>query len=595
MGVNYTRDRQSLTTSGRGKEDLFSSNNISKSGNQNQILKAVVIDCIADVSKYDNDYLSRIQNIFESSQFENRLASIANSLSPKDGLQQEFHLKAPRNSLILRLIDNSSFTSEDKKGNFNQLIVAYPFFSSHIMLPCKPGEIVWCINDVTANGSEYYWLSRIHGQEYVEDANYTHLDRSELSNHFTQDEYKNYIDDFPNGGSIIKSTNVSDDNTKITLPFQEDDSNPFDKIFKNSIVKNINLEPVPRITPKVGDLILQGSNNNAIILTTNRLIDSEKKSEPGLNSSSNLSEQQLDPFNGCIDLVVGRGRFPNQTTKVYQDIFEDLSKNPIKNSEIPRIYKNTRDYYETEKNSIIKDPKSIDKSNVRNHANEGDPDLIRDSSRIYLSNKLDIDKSLGLTEKYPKIVLASSSNNSPNKINFEEKINNSVALVKADEIRIVARKDDENQINGSIKIIKEGNRESNGVSQDQAVIILEKDGSILIDGPKILIGTGKNETNGGGTQISLGYEAKEPLVLGNSLVEEMKKIIDEIAKLYEINSNLYSELINVAKAAVSLDPTLASTITSSTEKIIETKNKSEVVKNYKNNLPNILSTIGKTL
>jgi len=531
--VGLTKDRLSLSTAGRGNDKKFASNNASSSGSQNQILKAVVLDCISDVSKYNNNILSGIEDLFDSSQFTNRMVNVANSVTPKDGLQTEFHLKAPRNSLVLKLIDNGDFSSEDKEGNFNQLIVAYPFFSSHLMLPCKPGEIVWCLQDVTGNGYEYYWLSRVHGQEYVEDANYTHLDRNNLYNHFISEKYKDYIDDFLNGENWIKNQPVNDDNIKFTLPIQSDDSNPFDKIFKNSLFNNLNLEPVPRITPKIGDVVLQGSNNNAIILTTNRFYDVEKKIIDGQSNSSNINKEFLEPLNGCIDLVVGRGRFPNQNNQKSQEIFEKISNEPLKNTTVPRVYKNTRDYYEADKNPIIRESKKDGNSNIKINSSEGDPDLKKDSARIYLSNKLNIDKSLGFIDKYPKIVLANSNDNSPSQINFEEKQNNSVALIKSDEVRIVARKDEENKINGSIKIIKEGNRETNSVSQDQAIIILEKDGSIFIDGPKIVIGTGKGEVNGQGTQISLGYGASEPLVLGNQLVDKLNRFIDEVVKLLE--------------------------------------------------------------
>ena len=79
------------------------------------------------------------------------------------------------------------------------------------------------------------------------------------------------------------------------------------------------------------------------------------------------------------------------------------------------------------------------------------------------------DEKLGLT--YPQIDGAS----------VETVSDSPYVIVKSDEVRIVARKDSTNSINGSIKIVKEGED-----GTDRAVIVIQPDGSIMIDGPKDL-------------------------------------------------------------------------------------------------------------
>ena len=81
------------------------------------------------------------------------------------------------------------------------------------------------------------------------------------------------------------------------------------------------------------------------------------------------------------------------------------------------------------------------------------------------------------------------------------------------------------EINGSIKIIKEGVRNSED-GDGQAVILMQPDGTIMIDGPTIIIGSGHadlEKENGRGTQVVLGRGATEPIVLGNIL----KDLLDE--------------------------------------------------------------------
>jgi hypothetical protein len=62
----------------------------------------------------------------------------------------------------------------------------------------------------------------------------------------------------------------------------------------------------------------------------------------------------------------------------------------------------------------------------------------------------------------------------------------------------------------------------------RAVIALGADGTIYIDGPRIIIGSGNEKEHGMGTQVSLGLEATEPIVLGNELKDLLDKFFTDL-------------------------------------------------------------------
>ena len=142
--------------------------------------------------------------------------------------------------------------------------------------------------------------------------------------------------------------------------------------------------------------------------------------------------------------------------------------------------------------------------------------------------------------------------------------NNAAIVFKSDQVRIIARKDDSNGINGSIRIIKEGAGEA-----DRATIVIQPDGSIMIDGPKIIIGDGREDAegdNGSGTQVEIGRGATEPIALGNVLVTKLTDLLTALEQL-TVNTG----------TGPSAFPNNAATFTG-----------------IKNSLSDILSKVGKT-
>ena len=75
-------------------------------------------------------------------------------------------------SIIFKITDNGiGLTSDD-------CYVAFPFFSPHMSMPIKPGEYIWAIKEMDDGIERYYWLTRKHGIDQVDDINYTFLERS---------------------------------------------------------------------------------------------------------------------------------------------------------------------------------------------------------------------------------------------------------------------------------------------------------------------------------------------------------------------------------------------------------------------------------
>tara|TARA_B100000282_G_scaffold183766_1_gene133541 strand:- start:80 stop:781 length:702 start_codon:yes stop_codon:yes gene_type:complete len=183
-------------------------------------------------------------------------------------------------------------------------------------------------------------------------------------------------------------------------------------------------------------------------------------------------------------------------------------------------------------------------------------------------------------------------------------VDQSYSVIKSDEIRLIARRQEENvnglkdgvaEINGSIKIIKEGLRNSEA-GDGQAVIIMQPDGTIMIDGPTVIIGSGHadlEKENGKGTQIVLGRGAVEPIVLGNTLKDlldthfnDLKKHLDNLDSYLK---NIFNNHIHPTGVGPSAPPTVPASSFSS--QISSTKS---AVDASIEDLINILSKYGKT-
>lgn len=354
--------------------------------------------------------------------------------------------RLPRNTLLVRRITDGA----DSVGQ--SLCIAYPFFSSHVSMPAKVGETVWVIfdKDIRTVG---YWMSRVHGDECSEDLNYSHYDRGIVPKAETKQT----------PGTAEKAQAVSsgkspaaDDFPNFSLKQEQGGKNEYVRIIDEASAIPHKFEPVPRYSKRPGDLVLQGSNNSMVALTTDRGWNRDSELT---QARSNVHDQPLS-FSGAVDIVAGRSRW--------------LSNNE-KTRTVPDIMTNSRGFIEVSKD-------------VRKRSGtvqvEGDPDFHDDASRIYLAISSPIDDRLSLADFIPVVPGETAYRDFPQ--------NNSGVAIKSDQVRIVARKDETHNINGSIKIIKEGEKSDTG---DHAAISLLEDGTILVSGSKIFIG--KSAVDGG--------------------------------------------------------------------------------------------------
>ena len=384
--------------------------------------KAVVVDILADP-----DALVELLKL-EDNPFKEK---ISNEAAAK---------QAPRGSLLVKLLS---------EGTSETVTCAYPFFQSHIMLPAHVGEQVWIFKD----GDTLYWLSRIAGGMPSEDVNHTHKDRDLETPAEKDGDAKAKVDE--QKGIIKKIIARFNNGAGGDAGGAKNAPEGFDTkaLFGNSKFPQNIKEAIPRYTPKPGDLVLQGSNNTLIALSTDRGWSKDDGDFKASNYNLDIKEKK-----GSIDIVAGRGVSATTIAPATEDAD---GGNPERTA--PRLTQNDIGGIETDKISKL--------NNVLPNRAEGDPDFHTDLARLYVSMSSPIDKRLSLATETP--ILATGS-----QVDQE----NAAIAMKSNEIRIVSRED------GSIRIIKEKGETDTGAS-----IILNADGTIHITGEKIFIGKCKEE------------------------------------------------------------------------------------------------------
>ena len=517
--------------------------------------RAVVVDALDDLSLRDESYVEGL-------------------VAKLPGNDVTTINDAPRNSIIARLCSNGKGRTE------STLEVFYPFFSSHIAMPCKAGEQVWVVfEDPSAKDGQGYWLSRITSPVDVEDVNYTHYDRD--STPTNPEEAKEVLgkDDKP-----IKSPNPGFPNGPVyVVPnFNEytlAEADAFEKIVADNPEANSFIpEPVPRYTKRPGDLVLQGSHNAIIVLGTDR---GYKETDTIDTAKSNARpKEKLKPGHGAIDMVVGRGRI-NVDIKTLAGEGEIDSAWPLapKGEKLikppgvtptrtePQVIMNARKTFEVDKNlSLLK----ADLSNAKSNASEGDPDFVNDAARLYLTMKSNPDEDFSLVaDKMPapfdgKLPVATAR---------------AASVLKADEVRIIARKigpkspteaaqptdNGKNKAEayvGSIRLVKEGDKKT-----DASSIYMLPDGTIQVSGAKIYLGRQPADDGKGGgpgpgeSHPYVRYQELEDL--WNALMDQLTTFCDTVLTHttpgYGAPSPQLNAAINALKTAIAspLKPDIA--------------------------------------
>jgi len=379
----------------------------------------------------------------------------------------------PVNAILARIVSDSQ-DSGSSTG-----IILFPFFSSCMLLPVVPGEHVQVIfPDQSHSGNTLgYWMCRVQEQGTVEDVNYSVHDRRFLSNYNPQNrttsergqESSEVTPGFPNGAGT--------DSTRTLRVTGSNAQNPYDGIVAESTaIRNFTFEPVPRLNKRPGEFVLQGKNNSTIILGEDRTGPVLRATEDAIGTA------------GSIDMVAGRAR----------KLPDPVSSDPEETA--PRLIENSRGQREVNKTPYMTEGR-------QNNPREGDPDLIHDAARLLITMQSEADKNFGLTQlSFPEDVLVPIQP----KEGTPGTLGKSYVVAKADNIRLIARKDDD--VDGTILIIREGTS-----GDDMAYLYIDDTGKMQLYGPKMYFGKSTGET--------------EPYIKYTKYKESVEKLQEQIDAL----------------------------------------------------------------
>ena len=399
----------------------------------------------------------------------------------------------PVNSIVARIVSDSADT-----GNPVSTIL-FPLLSGAIELPIIPGEHVWVLYpDPSRNGMVVgYWLSRVSEQRTVEDINFTVHDRRFFPFYNPQNlstsernQDQDHTPDFPNGAGTPQTVTL-----RVTGSNNE---NPYDAILESSrAIENFTFEPVPRWNKRPGETVFQGRNNATIVL--------------GEDRTAGVTRAEADAVGraGSIDIVAGRAR----------KLPENENVDPEETA--PRLVENTRGVLEVNKTPYLVEGR-------QDNPREGDPDFENDAARLLVTMQSEADVNFGITDiDFPTDTLEPTQ---PNE-GTDGTLNKSYVLAKADNIRIIARKNDD--VNGTVLIIREGSDDT-----DLAYLYINQDGKLQIFAPEIYLGqaTGK----------------EEPYIKWSEYKNSVDKLQEQIDELKTFCNNLTTTLQAAFTAAIAV-------------------------------------------
>ena len=321
----------------------------------------------------------------------------------------------PRNTIVGQMIRS------DQPPMF-----VFPFFPSHLSLPCKPGECVWAIiEDPELNPIDIaYWMCRITEPHIADDVNHTHpsrasdpsfagIDRSSKVERSKNDGKTSPRYELRNGVAQVNYGQRSTDlnNLIVANTAQEDYFELL--VTQTDSAQLVEFEAIPRFKKRPSDIVLEGSNNALIVLGTDRISsigtfvdDAEQQNgpRPSIANSAYFTRSA-----GSIDLVVGRG----QTAPTFG-----------KQTFTTTILGSTKDKPGLEfKHELAKAEDEIT-------PREGDFDVVNDRSRIQISQRTNVDDNYTLADFNSQ------------KFGIEDSIEGDAAIViKTDKIRLIARSD----------------------------------------------------------------------------------------------------------------------------------------------------------
>lgn len=312
----------------------------------------------------------------------------------------------PRNTIIAKKV------GEDVNPMF-----VFPFFPSHLSMPCKPGECMWVMFEKpdAVESDMAFWFCRIVEPHLSDDVNHTHIGASfDVGNSLTMQE-RAEKEKSGNGNAqkfreLRNGPTIKVDGERRTaidnLFLKGEPEDIFEQLITQSDAsKLMSYASIPRFRKRPGDVVLEGSNNSLLVLGTDRQGSIEKK------------KTEFDA--GTIDIVAGRG----QTKSTFG---KEISTRSIIGSGPNKEGKEIK--------------RELDKEIEGLESGEGDPDLENDRSRILVSQRTNVDKNFNLSgyngEKFSNPDLKDSSTG------------DAAIVIKSDKIRMIARSDVEILVTG---------------------------------------------------------------------------------------------------------------------------------------------------
>lgn len=331
------------------------------------------------------------------------------------------HVYEISNNQWLRFAPRNSIIATEVKGANNPILV-FPFFPSHLSLPCKAGECVWVMTEDPneQNPLIAYWFCKVPEFTTIDDVNHTHpvrgRDASKGSSIITLSQNEGASDvwyELRNGQAI----NSEKDGriTKSETYFIQGKENIFESLVtETDAARMTQYEAVPRFRKRPGDLALEGSNNTLIVLGTDRT------GPVAEYNSNNAAQIQTPAFPakdfqsgsaGSIDMVAGRGQVA---------------------ATLGSFVSTTSIFGATPTTKGVEIKKELEKSIDKISQTEGDPDFLNDRSRILIAQKTSPDVNFGLNTYNAKF------NTAP----IQDSANGDAAIViKSDKVRLIARSD----------------------------------------------------------------------------------------------------------------------------------------------------------
>lgn len=341
-------------------------------------IRMIVIDVISDpnIDLKDENKIERWRNL-----------GISNFSS--------YYRVLPRNTIIAKRV-----------GEYGDPMFVFPFFPSHLSLPCKPGESVWVMleNPSSPTPEMAFWIGRVIDAHQSDDVNHSHP--AKIYDVKPQKNAKELAEEDQQGStngeewSELRNApvvTVGDDRLtrgeSFALPGESEDI--FEKLLTESDASSIvTYESIPRFRKRPGDVSLEGTNNTLIVLGSDR--------RDGLEKTS------FDSGAGSIDIVAGRGQSTATFGKDKSVTSLRDAKGKIKGTELK---------------------KELDKTDINLSESEGNPDFQNDRSRILVSQRTSPDEYFNISGQNSKLDVKDSSSG------------DAAIVIKSDKIRLIARSD----------------------------------------------------------------------------------------------------------------------------------------------------------